>query len=171
MAQFNFSSSDGGFSQTGGKSSINEQEHPEVRPTRDYSKYLHAEIENGRGVFVDGEIRDKTTLIESIKDVYRDLPSKSADGDISPKARFLAEASTIFKLATSDIVGPSVDSVVDEVADTVDEAIIPETKGQKVTADVKEHKVTSFDSVFSPKKPDEENEKEDEVEDSAEDYE
>jgi hypothetical protein len=171
MKQFDFSPSDGGFSQTSGKPSTNEQERSEAHPTRDYSKYLHAEINNGKGVFVDGEIRDKTTLIESIKDVYRDLPAKSVDGDISPKARFLAEASTIFKLATSDIVGPSVDSVVDEVTDTVDDSIIPETKGQKVTADVKEHKITSFDSVFSPRKPEEEEKKEDGVEDSAEDYE
>lgn len=171
MKQFDFSPSDGGFSQTNEKTSTNGQERSEVRPTRDYSKYLHAEIDNGRGVFVDGEIRDKTTLIESIKDVYRDLPSKSVDGDISPKARFLAEASTIFKLATSDIVGPSVDSVVEEVTDTVDDSIIPETKGQKVTADVKEHKVTSFDSVFASGKPNKEEEKESSVEDSAEDYE
>lgn len=86
-----------------------------------YDGYLHGEIQNGKGVLVDGDKREVSILVESIRDVYKNLPNVSTDGGISPKARWLAEMSTIFHLSTQQISNPDLDSVCEAVEEEVPE--------------------------------------------------
>lgn len=83
--------------------------------------FMHAEIVDGFGVIVDGEKRDKSTLIASIKDVLSKLP-KSGGSSRSARADFLSDVCRIFKLPTTIGTGDpaNVESIVQDLENKPD---------------------------------------------------
>lgn len=102
-----------------------QKDTPKEKPERvmewipeNMANYLHAEIHDGEGMFIDGPDRDLMALEDSARQVYAKLSAAVVvKGDIStPRSRFLTDYSRLFKKPYSVLIKEPVnDTLANEV--------------------------------------------------------
>lgn len=78
----------------------NEKDPPDFKPEGSEG-FMHAEILAGEGTIVDGEKRDRTVLINSVREVLEKLRNSGPSGGKTARGRFLTDVCRIFKLPTT----------------------------------------------------------------------
>lgn len=82
-----------------------------------FEGYFHAAIEDGAGVLIDGEQRNREKLIESVESVLAQL-STNPNGHVkAARGQFLTDVCRIFRLPTTIGNGDALDqaSVIDDL--------------------------------------------------------